>query len=309
MTRISVIIPTYQRPESLFRCLLALANQTFAPNQFEVIVVDDGSGTEAIEQIKNSTKDFPFSLEVLSQPNQGPAAARNLGIEQAQSPLIAFTDDDCVPEPEWLEALEAAWTGSPDCAGIGGFTYRLEEQQVARYIDYAGSLQPNRHPAGYLNYIVTCNALFQREALLKVGGFETQVRWAGGEEPILGARLREAGYHFLEAPAARVQHQHPRSWQALFRMFWRYGRGEWAGTQSGVRKGYSGNLLYFIKLFLLDGWSILMGPRVKWKDKIPFLLLSTVKALGSISGWRYQRSQPPPQTETSPSAPDPQTVT
>jgi GT2 family glycosyltransferase len=232
---------------------------------------------------------YPFPLRVLSQSNQGPAAARNRGIAQAEAPCIAFTDDDCVPEPGWLAALLAAWTGDADCAGLGGRTLRLEAHPLARYIDYIGSLQPSRHPEGHLNYVVTCNALFRRDALQAVGGFDTRITWAGGEEPILGAELRAAGYYFSEAPLAEVRHQHPRGWRALFRMYHRYGRGEWAGSQLGARRGYSGNLLYFIKLFLLDGLYILIRPQVSLRDKLPFLFFSTVKALGSVRGWSHQR--------------------
>lgn len=99
---ISVIIPTYNRTAALMACLLALSRQTWPPDGFEVIVVDDGStdGTGAIVQ-----HTFPFSLRYIWQENQGDATARNSGARHSQADLLIFIDDDILVEPGYIAEL------------------------------------------------------------------------------------------------------------------------------------------------------------------------------------------------------------
>jgi GT2 family glycosyltransferase len=108
--KISVIIPTYHRNELLRKCLDCLKPgvQTLPAEQYEVIVTDDGSKTTAEEMIRD---DYPW-VKWVAAPCKGPAANRNNGAKYAQSEWFAFTDDDCLPEPEWLSAFVASTKGS-----------------------------------------------------------------------------------------------------------------------------------------------------------------------------------------------------
>ena len=115
----SIIIPTYERPRQLATCLQALTRLSYPPDRFEAIVVDDGS-----EKPLNGVVDpLRHRLEVvlLSQPNAGPATARNTGAAQARGRFLVFTDDDCTPAPNWLNTLAKRFAATPDCA-IGGRT-------------------------------------------------------------------------------------------------------------------------------------------------------------------------------------------
>jgi len=114
---ISIIIPTYNRPQQLALCLQALARQHYP--HFEVIVVDDGSQTRLFECVDNFRDQLDITL--LTQDNAGPAAARNTGAAQAKGQFIAFTDDDCQPDANWLKNLAACFKENPDAA-IGGKT-------------------------------------------------------------------------------------------------------------------------------------------------------------------------------------------
>jgi GT2 family glycosyltransferase len=107
---ISVIIPTYHRNELLRKCLDCLKPgvQTLPAEQYEVIVTDDGSKTTAEEMIRD---DYPW-VKWVAAPRKGPAANRNNGASYAQGEWFAFTDDDCLPEPEWLSAFVASTKGS-----------------------------------------------------------------------------------------------------------------------------------------------------------------------------------------------------
>lgn len=101
---ISVIIPTYNRKNSLLRTLDSLSRQTYPAECFEVLVVDDGGtdGTEVITQ-----RLFPFALRYLRQDNQGDAYARNHGAQKARGDILQFLDDDIIVEPDFLTAVVA----------------------------------------------------------------------------------------------------------------------------------------------------------------------------------------------------------
>src|SRR5688572_3416997 len=97
--KISVVIPTYQRPELLHKCLQALSAQDFDAYSFEVIVVSDGEDARTRKKVLNWQDQFKTTLRYHALPSRkGPAAARNFGWRKAKGTLIAFTDDDCIPD-------------------------------------------------------------------------------------------------------------------------------------------------------------------------------------------------------------------
>jgi glycosyltransferase involved in cell wall biosynthesis len=102
----SIIIPTRNRPQAVEHCLDSLAAQTVPPSSFEVIVVDDGSEPALALDLERWTSKFAWKL--IHQKNTGPAGARNRGAAEARGEFLAFTDDDCLPTPTWLETLIAA---------------------------------------------------------------------------------------------------------------------------------------------------------------------------------------------------------
>jgi glycosyltransferase involved in cell wall biosynthesis len=116
---VSVIIPTRNRPDQVRACLAALAAQTRRADRFEVIVVDDGSD-QALAPVTDGFKDR-LQVTLLGQTGAGPATARNLGAASARASLLAFTDDDCQPAPDWLDVLVARHQETPEAA-LGGHT-------------------------------------------------------------------------------------------------------------------------------------------------------------------------------------------
>jgi len=112
----SIIIPTYNRKESLRETLLSLTRQTWPADRFEVIVVDDGStdGTEEIAKDK-----FPFTLRYVRQSNQGSAVARNTGAKQASGDVLIFLDDDILVEPDYIAGLIEEHQNHPRILGMG----------------------------------------------------------------------------------------------------------------------------------------------------------------------------------------------
>ncbi|HEX8530096.1 MAG TPA: glycosyltransferase family A protein, partial [Cytophagales bacterium] len=130
--KISVVIPTYRRPALLRNCLAALAAQRFEPGDYEVLVVGDGYDVATEAVVREFAAQHPaFGYHHLPCKG-GPAAARNLGWQRAVGPLVAFTDDDCLPEPRWLGGFWSAYGGEREVA----FTGRVRVPVTAPPTDY-----------------------------------------------------------------------------------------------------------------------------------------------------------------------------
>ncbi len=196
--KLSVVIATHNRAGDLLRMLDGLAVQERPPD--EVIVVDDGSfdGTAAaLERYERGSR-LPLTV-IRRRAAAGPATAREQGWRLASGELIAFTDDDCVPEPGWLAAGERAWSRRADTF-IQGRTEPEEEHPGP----FSRSLRVERLNASF----PTCNMLYPRELLERVGGFdiETYGREPGGEDCDLAWRAIEGGARPKFAADAVVTH-------------------------------------------------------------------------------------------------------
>jgi glycosyltransferase involved in cell wall biosynthesis len=192
---ITVVIPTYNRPQRCAHLVRGLAGQTLASHRFEVIVVDDCSD---IDPTRAPAIDVPYRLTVLRTPaNRGPAQARNLGWRAAGAPLVAFMDDDCFPEPEWLAAGLAFMSAHPAVGVAQGRTRAPDGVDVSRLQGgYVWRVITEATP-----YFDACNIFYRRQALAATGGFdESKVAWwsgtpvAWGEDSAAGWAVVEAGW-------------------------------------------------------------------------------------------------------------------
>jgi glycosyltransferase involved in cell wall biosynthesis len=221
----SVIVPTKGRAAQLERCLDALSVLDFPPEQFEVIVVNDGGGAE-IDRVTGAWRG-PASLRGLSTEAEGPATARNSGLEAARGKFIAFTDDDCEPESSWLRVMEEALESNPGCA-VGG---RMVNGALGRCA--AGSQTVleavyahfNRDPAGP-RFFATSNLAFPADELRTVGGFDEDLRHAEDRE--LCDRWLWSGRHLVSEPGAIVRHMREMTLRQFWRQHFGYGKGAWA---------------------------------------------------------------------------------
>ena len=199
---VSVIIPTCNKREQLRRCLDAVLCQQFG-SDFEVLVCDDGSRDGTAEMLQEWSKTEP-RLRCLSQERRGPAAARNLGIRHARAPLVAMTDDDTIPDSGWLARLCAA----AEDLGVAGVEGRVTPGRPLGPCEAAPS---NETGGVYL----TCNALYRRDVLIAVGGFDERFPYAAFEDCDLAARVRQLG-SIAWAPEAVVMHPPRRlGWRAI----------------------------------------------------------------------------------------------
>ena len=172
--KISVVIPTYRRPELLSRCIKALVRQHFDINDYEIIIVSDGPDklTDSALARRLRTQKIPMT-HIQPAVKKGPAAARNLGWLQAKGKLIAFTDDDCIPDPDWLKTIWQAWNGEEEIAFSGKVVVPISGQPT----DYELNIS-NLERAEF----VTANCACTKQALIKTGGFDERFTAAWRED-------------------------------------------------------------------------------------------------------------------------------
>ena len=199
---ISVVVATHDRSQRLQRLLEGLRAQSLDAERFEVVVVDDGSRDATADMLRNARADWRALKVIRRDRAGGPATARQEGWRAAQGELIAFTDDDCVPDPGWLEAGAATAAANP-----GAFVQGRTEPDPAE-LEAIGPFSrtievTDLHPA-----FNTCNIIYPREVLERIGGFDDEAfdRSPGGEDCDLAWRAIAAGARPVFEPAALVHH-------------------------------------------------------------------------------------------------------
>jgi len=226
MPKVSVVIPTRNRPEAIVRCLDALATQRFPSDDFEVIVVDDGSNPPLTLEVGRWSS--RFDLKLIHQKNTGPGGARNRGVAEARGEFLAFTDDDCLPTPDWLRDVVAALERQPE-ALVGGSTFNgLKSQlfsEVSQLILAFVYEHFNRDSADA--YFFTSNNMGCRKvSLQEVGGFDASFQVASEDRDFCD-RWRSSDRTLVWLRDTWVEHRHSQNLLGFIRLHFRYGQGAW----------------------------------------------------------------------------------
>ncbi|MBP7145999.1 MAG: glycosyltransferase [Acidobacteria bacterium] len=221
--RFSVIVPTYERPDALRRCLEGFTRLVYPA--WELLVVNDGGAT-SFSAIGGDLR-AKLPLQLIDAPHKGPAAARNAGARAARGEYLAFTDDDCVPEPDWLQQLRRGFaeTGS---AALGGSCLNPYPESVpaVTWEVYLNFLREYfQDVSGNALMQPTNNVAYRADAFWAVQGFDESFPLAAGEDLDLSYRIVGAGFRQGYFDPARVWHFHRSTAKGYLRQQYRYGRG------------------------------------------------------------------------------------
>jgi GT2 family glycosyltransferase len=221
LPRFSIVVPTYRRPAILAGCLDAVSRLDYPRDRFEAIVVDDGGG--AVELPRACAA---LDIVLLTQAHAGPAAARNTGAARARGEFLAFTDDDCRPDPGWLRAMAARIVDASDRAIGGRAVNALPENPYSTATQLLVDYFSRWHATHGENAFFASNNLAVPAELFRArGGFDASFRRAAGEDREFCHRWARSGGRFAYAPDAVVRHEHRLGLRSFWRQHFTYGRG------------------------------------------------------------------------------------
>ena len=217
--RVSVVVCAYNAERTMDACLASLELLNYP--DYEVIVVNDGSRDRTLEIAES----YPY-CRIISQPNKGLSVARNVGAEAATGEIVAYTDSDCVADPDWLTYLVAKMETS-GLAACGGPNFPPPEDSL---VPAAVAVSPGGPTHVLLSdevaeHIAGCNMAFRRDALLGLGGFDPVYRAAGDDVDICW-RFQDAGFVIGFSPAAIVWHFRRNTVKAYCNQQRGYGKAE-----------------------------------------------------------------------------------
>jgi glycosyltransferase involved in cell wall biosynthesis len=195
---ISVVIPTYKRPELLLRCLQALTIQRFNRPSYEIIVITDGPDPVTEKAVSAFNKYRVHKIKFGATPaKKGPAAARNYGWLAAKGELIVFTDDDCIPDRNWLAAYYQGYLTDSHRAFTGKTIVPIAKNPTDYELNTAGLETAD---------FITANCACPKKLLSAIGGFDEQFAMAWREDSELEFKLIAAGIPVSKVNSALVVH-------------------------------------------------------------------------------------------------------
>ncbi len=221
MIEISVIVPVFNAERTVRWCLQALMRQSFPSDRIETLVVDDGSNDGTRDIVKE------FAVRYLYQENQGPAAARNRGAQEARGNLILFTDADCVPEGNWVEEMVAPFK-NPEVVGVKGAYENRANHIIARLsqLEFEERYDLLEKSKSGIDMVDTYAAAFRKEMFLNMGGFDLSFPVANNEDTEFSYRLSLRSFLLVFNRKAVVYHlNHAKTLLQYMKL--KFGRGYW----------------------------------------------------------------------------------
>jgi glycosyltransferase involved in cell wall biosynthesis len=212
---LTVVIPTYNRCQTLRKALAEYQRQSARKEILEIIVVDDGSTDSTRDMVLELADNSAVPIRYLRQENRGPAAARNLGIREVTSPIILFTDDDIIPGND-VVAEHAAWHRryTAESVAVLGYVTWAPNPQPTPFMRWCGEEGPlfayrrfrGKQELDY-RFFYTCNLSLKTRFIRDTGQFDEEFKIAAWEDIEFGYRLSKAGLRLLYNPRAIGYHE------------------------------------------------------------------------------------------------------
>ncbi|RBP52963.1 glycosyltransferase family 2 protein [Arenicella xantha] len=217
---ISVIIPTFDRPQALLKCISALSLQQY-DGQWEVIIVDDGG----LHNLSPVVAGFETKLNITlirQARNKGPASARNAGAYQASGEYLAFLDDDCEPDVNWIRAVAVKLRSGVLLGGytknkLSNNTYSEASQLLVSYLYSYFKETP-------WYFFTSNNFVMDKVSFFNIGGFDESFTTSAGEDRAFCARWIKYGYQLEYVPSALVWHSHELTLSSFCSLHSKYGK-------------------------------------------------------------------------------------
>lgn len=299
MLKITVCIVTYNEKGNIGDCLKSVYDMDYPPDLFEVLVVDGGSDDGTIDIVRDYQK-IRDNLRLIIDHRKGTAVARRVGVEEAQSDYIAFTDADCEVPPDWLIILVNGFSryaeGMKNLAAVGG---KNENRAGAGFVTRAISVATNTYAGSFgsvqgmaydsdreVSSLATLNALYSRKALMGVGNFDPELI-SDAEDADINFRLREAGYKFMYLAQSTVYHKYRPTLTAWARNMIRYGRGR-ARLLKKHREMWSPR--YALPVFFLLSFLLLPFGYYHAVFLLPLFYFPLFLAYSALLGWKRESS-------------------
>jgi glycosyltransferase involved in cell wall biosynthesis len=277
---VSVIIPTYNDNARLEVCLDALANQSYPPSRFEVLVIDNGSDhppDAIVRRLANAT--------LLHEAKPGSYAARNTGIRSARGGVLAFTDADCIPGAQWLEngVRRLAQARVPTIVG-GPMAIFYRDDSRPTWIELYEKLYafPNEQNIREKHFVMTGNLFVSAEVMAGVGAFDAELRSGGDAE--WGQRAYAQGVDIVYAEDTGVLHPARHTWAEHTNKVRRVAGGQVDRARNAPRPLVLNRIFYYDflpplttlkKLFRAEGFT--------WAEKSKILAVVLCTRLVAIS--------------------------
>ncbi len=200
----SLIIPAYNAQKTIASCLESALNQSICRQDYEIIVVDDGSTDSTSEIIKK------YPVRLIQQKNQGAAAARNRGAKDARGNILVFTDSDCELDFDFMKNIILPIEQENGIIGAQGSYRTKQEESMARFVQVEIEIRYKRMAKNkYIDFIGTYAAVYKRCVFQQYEGFDPVFSSAAGEDIDFSYKLHQEGHKMIFIPDAFVYHLHP----------------------------------------------------------------------------------------------------
>ena len=248
---ISVIIPTFNRAKTLIKTLVSIGQQNFPWDDFEIIVVDDGSKDDTARQVEDFKKNTKINLRYYYQDNGGPASARNLGVEKAQGNFILFCGDDSIFDKDMLRQHQTYHQNNPKAAVLGMVLW----DEAVNPSDFMRFLSPQGPQFHYntirnifdakFNHFYTINISLAKNWFEDVK-FDTRFKLAAFEDIEIGLALEKKGLKIAYNNNAKIYHAHYYTPELFYDRMKKVGK-----NFAIIRNKYRGQLIDLFKIYFI----------------------------------------------------------
>ncbi|VVB91062.1 Glycosyltransferase AglE [uncultured archaeon] len=281
MVKVSIIVPVLNGGLQTKKCIESLINQDFPKDQYEIIIVDNGSNDNTMSILS----DYKEYINVLVEPEKGSYAARNKGINISKGEIIAFTDADCIANKNWLKELCIGIRDKDIGCVVGSIAAYPGKTLVEIYSKNRDVLsQKITLDSKFLPYGQTANVAFRKDVLEKIGNFDNTL-YTGGDADIAWRMQLMTTYKLIYRPEANVEHHHRTSIKKLFMQYFNYGIGNvllFKKYSKTMKYNAGGSVLDWLKLGLAEFFTsidkLIQNPS-RYSILEPFLLLTCTVAL------------------------------